>query len=117
VTRRLNSMEEIEVLLLLAGEPGGLPVEVIRERLRLPASELPLDSLKRLVTNGLVTHDGEDAERFCYGVTDSATQRAIDLLRVAYNERPVTLVRLVYSRPSVAQTFADAFRVKREDQP
>ena len=110
-------MEEIEVLLLLADEPAGLPVDTIRERLRLPVSELPLDSLKRLVTNGLVKLDGDDAGRFCYGVTDAATRRAVDLLRVAYNERPVTLVRLVYSRPSVAQTFADAFRVKREDQP
>jgi hypothetical protein len=117
VVRRLNSMEEIEVLLLLAGEPAGLRAEAIRERLRLPASALPLDSLKRLVATGLVKHDGEDAERFCYGVADAATRRAVDLLRVAYNERPVTLVRLVYNRPSVAQTFADAFRVKREDQP
>lgn len=116
VVRRLHSMEEIEALLALADEPDGLPIESLRERLRLPASGLPLDSLRRLVANGLVAHDTRHPDRYCYAVTDAATRRAVDLLRAAYNERPVTLVRLVYSRPNVAQSFADAFRIKREDE-
>jgi hypothetical protein len=36
---------------------------------------------------------------------------------VAYNERPVTLVRLVYQPPSPAQSFADAFRIRKPEGP
>ena len=117
VIRSLHSMEEIEVLLLLAGEPTGLRLEEIRRRLRLPASSLPLASITRLVGSGFLAVDAADELRFCYGVKDAATQRAVELLAIAYNERPVTLVRLVYARPSAAQSFADAFRIKKDDEP
>ncbi|MEO5566911.1 MAG: hypothetical protein ABIR92_00370 [Gemmatimonadaceae bacterium] len=117
VITRLHGMEEVEVLLLLAGEPSGLKVEEIRERLRLPVSGLPLASLTRLAADGLLAADASDDTRYCYAVKDAATRHAVELLGIAYNEKPVTLVRLVYSRPSVAQSFADAFRIKKDDHP
>jgi hypothetical protein len=116
VGRRLRSMEEVESLLLLAGEPPGLTVAAIRERLRLaPAADLP-PSITALIHQGLVEREesgGEVRYRCC--AMDAGLKRAVDLLRVAYNERPVTLVRLVYSRPTAAQSFADAFRIMKDD--
>jgi hypothetical protein len=109
-------MEEIEVLLLLADETGGLRLDEIRRRLRLPASSLPLASIAHLVDRELLSIDSSDDMRFCYAVKDAATRRAVDLLRIAYNQKPVTLVRLVYNRPSAAQSFADAFRIKKDDE-
>lgn len=116
IVRQLHSMEEIEALLLLAAEPAGLTISEIRDRLRLPPSDLPLPSLARLTGHRLVRCDDTSGEsRYSYAVTDAALRRTVDLLRVAYNERPVTLVRLVYNRPSSAQSFADAFRIKKDE--
>jgi hypothetical protein len=108
-------MEEIETLLLLAGEATGLTSAEIRQRLRLPVSTAALPSLARLIGHRFVRcEDASGESRYFYAVTDPEIRRAIDLLRVAYNERPVTLVRLVYNRPSAAQNFADAFRITKE---
>jgi hypothetical protein len=118
IIRQLHSMEEIEVLLALAGSPAALTAREIRERLRLPLSDLPLPSLPRLIGYRLIRcEETSSGSRYSYAATDPAVRRAVDLLAVAYNERPVTLVRLVYNRPSVAQTFADAFRIKKENEP
>jgi hypothetical protein len=117
VIRQLHSMEEIEVLLLLSGEAAGLTIGEIRARLRLPESELPLPSLARLLGHRLIRcDDTSGVSRYSYAVTDPTIRRTVDLLRVAYNERPVTLVRLVYNRPSSAQSFADAFRLRKDEQ-
>lgn len=116
VGRRLHGMEDVEVLLLLANEPGGLRVDQIRERLRLPASALPMASVQRLAANDLIIEETDGgASRFRYAPGTAELRRAVELLATAYNQRPVTLVRLVYHRPSPAQSFADAFRVRKED--
>jgi predicted transcriptional regulator len=115
VARHLHSMEEVEVLILLAERQQPLTIQEIRQHLRLPASEVPLTSLTRLADANLVASttaaDGE--KTFRYAVTDPRIKSAVEMLRVAYNERPVTLVRLVYSRPSPVSTFADAFRLTK----
>lgn len=116
VWRRLGSMEEIEVLLLLSRESRALRVDEIRQLLRLPESDVPMSSVARLVSEGLVAKEmNGDVATFRYAPASAELRRAVELLSVAYNERPVTLVRLVYNRPSAAQSFADAFRIKRSD--
>jgi DNA-binding transcriptional regulator GbsR (MarR family) len=107
-------MEEIEVLLLLSREARPMTVEEIRAALRLPASDLPMSSVTRLVAADLVTAEQKNGIRFRYAPATPELRRAVELLAVAYNERPVTLVRLVYNRPSAAQSFADAFRIKKD---
>jgi hypothetical protein len=115
VWRRLGSMEEIEVLLLLSRESRALTVDEIRAAVRLPASDVPMSSVTRLVDAELIAAENTgNVVRFRYAPATSELRRAVDLLAVAYNERPVTLVRLVYNRPSAAQSFADAFRIKKD---
>jgi hypothetical protein len=114
VGRRLQNMEDIDIILLLESSPEPLTASQIRERLRLPeGSQVP--GIARLVEQRFIRRDDTSGEaRYSYAVTDPETKRAIALLRVAYNERPVTLVRLVYHRPSAAQNFADAFRITKD---
>src|SRR4051812_6631211 len=101
VARRLDSMEEVEVLLLLAGESAELTMDQIRERLRLPPSALPMTSLHRLVANGLISEASRGGTiSYRYTPATAEVRRAVEQLAVAYNQRPVTLVRLVYHRPS-----------------
>ena len=108
-------MEEVEALLALAAAPAALTVDEICERLRLPAGSMSDVSLQRLVSAGLATMETiGGAPAYRYEPASTELRQAVDLLRTAYNERPVTLVRLVYNRPSAAQSFADAFRIKRE---
>jgi hypothetical protein len=116
VMRRVHSMEEIEVLLLLAGDAGPLPFAEILDRLRLTDTVSLRASLSHLIASGLLACD-DATGRYAYAARDARTRNAVDLLRIAYNERPVTLVRLVYSRPSQAQSFADAFRLNKDGEP
>ena len=116
VGRRLGSMEEVEILLLLAGVPDALAAGEIRERLRMPPSLQPMASLARLIDNDLICEErGESEPLYRYAPARPELRRAVDLLAIAYNQRPVTLVRLVYHRPSAAQSFADAFRVRKPE--
>ena len=116
VGRRLQGMEDVEVLLLLSNEPATLSVDQIRERLRLPASGVPMASVQRLVENGLLAEETVGgARQFRYAPRTAELRRAVELLAIAYNQRPVTLVRLVYHRPSPAQSFADAFRLRKSE--
>ena len=118
VWRQLGSMEEIEVLLLLSREARALTVEEIRRTLRLPASDVPMSSVASLIDANLVKAETNgDVVSFRYAPGTSELRRAVELLAIAYNERPVTLVRLVYNRPAAAQSFADAFKIKRNDVP
>lgn len=111
-------MEEVEVLLLLASDPAALTAVEIRERLRLTPSALPMTSVARLVANGLVAEEpNEGATRYRYAPARLELRRAVEQLAVAYNQFPVTLVRLVYHRPSPAQSFADEFRLRKDDTP
>ena len=118
ITRRLHHMEDIELLLLLAAAPGSMSLSAIGESLRLSGPTAVMPSVHRLVAADLVateTSGGETHVR--YAPASAALRRAVELLGVAYNERPVTLVRLVYNRRSAAQSFADAFRLRGEDEP
>lgn len=116
VGRRLGSMEEVEVLLLLAGVPDALAPDEIRRRLRMPVSGLPMTSLARLVDCDLIREEpGDTGPAYRYAPARPELRRAVDLLGVAYNQRPVTLVRLVYHRPMAAESFADAFRVRKPE--
>jgi DNA-binding transcriptional regulator YhcF (GntR family) len=70
---------------------------------------------------GRVLHDLQHARLISgandkYRYTGNAQEtNAVRQLIEMYNTRPVTLVRAVYARISPVKTFADAFRLRRED--
>lgn len=47
-------------------------------------------------------------------VRTEGTDAIIAELAEVYNSRPVALVRAIYSRPSPIQSFADAFRLRKD---
>jgi hypothetical protein len=112
----LHNMEEVDALLLLAGHDVALSVPEIRARLRLPESSLSVASILKLEQRGLVASDGGQVPRYRYAPGDEELRKAVGLLAIAYRERPVTLVRLVYDRPHRAQTFTEAFREPKENE-
>jgi hypothetical protein len=117
VARHVTTMEQVEVLLLLARAPDRWrDAEEIRAELRLPAAALGAKTLAGLEGARLVESDGGTPPRYRYAPATPELRRAVDLLAISYNERPVTLVRMVYDRPSAVQSFADAFRLRKEDE-
>jgi hypothetical protein len=57
---------------------------------------------------------GEDGQ-VAYRPASEALRMHGDMLALAYRQRPVTLIRMIYAlRDARIQTFADAFKLRRE---
>ncbi|MEX2316737.1 MAG: hypothetical protein WD669_06270 [Pirellulales bacterium] len=56
--------------------------------------------------------------RYSYQPRDADADRRIGQLASIYQDRRVAVISLIYSRPiNKVQTFADAFRLRKEDSP
>ena len=114
LARHLHTMEQVEALLLLARSGDrSLSADEVRTGLRLEATADLSRTLARLESSGLVAVEAGAPPRYRYAPSSVESRTAVELLAVAYNERPVTLVRMIYDRPSPVQSFADAFRVRK----
>jgi hypothetical protein len=112
VARHIESVGQLEVLLLLraAGEKEWTAAEVAR------ALVLQLDAavgwLEDLAGRGLAT---EEERRYRYGPPSDEVGRAIDELAESYAKYRVTVIGLIFSKPSERITvFSDAFRIRRK---
>lgn len=63
----------------------------------------------------LELYRGRDEERLrAAGLSDDDIARHLPILSQAYEQRPVTLVRLIYAlRDRSIQSFADAFKLRK----
>ena len=115
IARHLATMEQVDVLLLLARAGGQWrTTEEIRSELRLDEKGVTARTFDELRVAGLIEQDGGVPVRYRYAPSDARDRAAVELLALAYNERPVTLVRAIYARPTPAQSFADAFRLRKK---
>jgi hypothetical protein len=115
ITRHLATMEQVDVLLLLARTPDRWrTAEEIRTELRLDEHGVAARTFDELCAASLIEEDKSEPPRYRYAPGNARDRAAVDLLALAYNERPVTLVRAIYARPSPAQSFADAFRLRKK---
>jgi hypothetical protein len=112
----LPSYDAAVVLVHVSREPEGVwtverLVEVIGpESMEIPAARRYMEHFARA---GLleVLREGE----YRLGPQSDETRAIIEELRLAYDERPVTLVRAFDSAARAKiQSFADAFRLKRD---
>ena len=115
IARHLATMEQVDVLLLLARSPEEWRSgEEIRTALRIDESGVAARTFDELCAAGLIEADGGHPVRYRYAPSSARDSSAVELLALAYNERPVTLVRAIYARPTPAQSFADAFRLRKK---
>jgi hypothetical protein len=109
VRQRVPTMDHVEVLMRLyeAAKPVSVPDLVQSSRL---AAKTVLKAAADLLRARLATHD-TTAGTFAYSAKGD-DRPGVDALAAMYNQKPVTLVRLVYAQPPTAlQSFADAFRI------
>lgn len=115
IRRRVTSMDHIEVLMRLyeaSGEP--LTTQELERGARLGPQTVARCAMD-LVHAKLASHDPASSS-FRYAPSN-AERTVIDELSALYNQRPVTLVKLVYAQPpNPVKSFADAFRIRGDEE-
>jgi len=116
IAESLESMEQVEILLLLRGDDARVwTADAIAVQLRLHGGSAAKNAAA-LAGHGLLVADGSSPPAYRYAPQTAALRAAVDGLLVAYNTRPVTLVKAIYDRPATAlRSFADAFRIRKLD--
>lgn len=113
--QNIDSVEQLEVLLLLLGTPerGWGTDEVARELYSHPASIAR--RLALLLGQGLL----RETDPGCYQYAPRSDELHATVLRVAetYRERRVAVVTLIASKPiENVRAFSDAFRIRRRKE-
>ncbi|QDT55821.1 hypothetical protein Pan44_38690 [Caulifigura coniformis] len=109
----IGSIAELELLLLLAGDPSkAWTVEgVSRELYVTPAAAEAL--LTAMTSRGLLTHH-VDGYRFAPRNPELVT--TVEALKELYARRRLKVVEMIYAGPADKyQSFADAFRLRRKE--
>jgi hypothetical protein len=113
IQRHLATMDHVELLMLLRGSrEDSFTPQRLSERMRKPPAMVQqcLDDLSR---GGLAAQLSNGTYR--YAAREENLDRTAEAVVRLYNERPVTLVRLLYERPPTAvNTFADAFKLRKQ---
>jgi hypothetical protein len=109
------SIEAVEALLAMARAPGRAwtPGELARKLAPTILSESALrEYLQAFVSCHVVERQGDG--RYAYSQPPVAGAALIAALEKAYNERPVSLVRLIYAlKEQKIRSFADAFKLRK----
>jgi hypothetical protein len=111
VKRHIESVEQLEVLLLLraAADKHWTAEEVARAR--VTHAEAAAAWLENLAVRGFVRHEPRG---YRYDPPSAEAERTIDELAESYAKYRVAVVALIFSRPSERITlFSDAFRIRR----
>lgn len=114
IDHHLGSIDEIEVLLALFARRGELMSPASVGAAAQKPESVAREHLKQLAVRGFVVHHETD-DAYSYPTRAAEVDEAIDQLSRMYHQRPVTLIKALYDRPSTAVlSFADAFRLRRD---
>ena len=109
VGRHLHSTAELEVLLLLHRSRTEVwTPERAAVALRMPVA-WTAEQLVKMEQAGLAAADGAG---YRY-LADGSSAPVVEQLAIAYRDRKTRVVSLIYSAGSDAESFADAFRIRR----
>jgi hypothetical protein len=111
----IPSVSAAELLILIHSKPGRWWT-IAELRSELPADVNMTESgisacLDALKPHGVIEFDGQ--KRVRYAAAEPVDTQVRTLAR-AYNERPVTLIRMIYAlRDTSIRSFADAFKIRK----
>lgn len=103
------------MLLALAKTTGPVRADDIARELRIEPAPV-LAALDHFVSCHLAKKDSSALNTYHFAPGSTELADAVKALAVAYNTRPVTLVKAIYARPSAIQSFADAFRLRKQGE-
>ena len=115
IDRNIESIVQLEMLLLLRQDPNrGWDADQIAKSLYIPA-EMSGALIADLSRRGFVKPLAAAEAKYSYQPADAEADLLIGQLAKFYEERRVAVVSLIYSKPvNKVQTFADAFRLRKE---
>ncbi|HVM16978.1 MAG TPA: hypothetical protein VM290_05315 [Gaiellaceae bacterium] len=113
VAEHIHSVEQLEVLLLLrrtAGRSwtaGEVSDELVTQR------DSVAERLEDLAARGFLSREDGGEPRYAYAPGDAARDRDVDALADCYARRRVSVITLIFSKPSdTIRSFSDAFRLR-----
>lgn len=113
IGNHIKSVEQLEILCLLAGEPSRSWSVAETYRNILSTERSVQEGLQHFVAHELFVGDNNGSFRFSPKSLDLNTT-ALDLIKT-YRERRVAVIEMIYKKPAEsAQQFADAFRLRKE---
>ncbi len=112
----IDSIDTLRVLLALAKNPGQDWTESEMARTVGFTPEVTSRELEKMARLGFASQHAGERPTFRYHPRAAEFDLLIKELIELDNHMPVTLIRMVYSRPpstSAAQAFAEAFRLRK----
>ncbi|HEX7858693.1 MAG TPA: hypothetical protein VF773_00035 [Verrucomicrobiae bacterium] len=115
IAGEINSLEQLEILLLLSGNPHRTwSVNGVYEVIKSSPQSVK-DRLNEMTERGVLRKEVEGEARYQFAPTNDALWKITSELRDAYKERSVKVVQAIYSKPPDAvQEFARAFRLRKD---
>jgi hypothetical protein len=115
IAQHIESLAELELLLTMRREPARNWSCFDLSRQLYVAPDVCTGILADLERRGFLQRDAGDTNLFRYRSLSAEIDRLIDQLAILYQERRVAVITHIYSKPvKKVQTFADAFRLRRE---
>lgn len=112
----VESLLQLEALFLLQHEKQrALATDEIAKSLYISRAmcEAQLIALER---NGFLVRTPPPDDKYQYRPKDAETDRLVGELQALYLQRRVAVIARIYSKPAnKVQTFADAFRLRKEE--
>lgn len=115
LAERIDSAEQLEILLLLQREPDRqwTALEVSQSVYTVPASATM--RLEGLVAGGLASSTGTADPRYQYAPASDELRSRVEVLADAYKADRVSVIKFIFSKPpDPVQSFADAFRLRSD---
>ncbi len=116
ITNHISSVERLEVLLLLYQNPTEWWSAAAVSQALYTVPEFAARSLESLASSGVVAAAETSDSVYRYAPQTSQLDQLVRELAAAYKERRVSVITLIYSKYSdTLQTFANAFKIKKEE--
>jgi len=114
IVEHINSVEQLEVLLLLRAHPEqDWSADAVSQRLYTPPPAAAM-RLSDLQARGFLSAS-DDGKVWRYRPANAEVDAFIASLAEHYQERRVTVITLIYSKPhQQVQAFADAFKLRKD---
>jgi hypothetical protein len=116
VDHAIDSIAQLEILLLLhRSAPEAWDAERLSAELRIGAAWIT-EQLRTLRERAFLVEIAPDSGVYRYAPGSLDLAKSVDALAAAYADRRVTVVGLIYSKPThTIRVFAEAFRFRTED--
>jgi predicted ArsR family transcriptional regulator len=112
IAEHIYSVEQLEVLLLLHRERREWTADEVSAELVTQRDSVS-DRLDDLARRGFLAASAESPPHYRYEPGDRARERAVAGLADAYARRRVSVIALIFSKPSeTIRSFSDAFRLR-----